>query len=104
MSMSEYRIVSLTEFRRDATRQTEWVRHQGGRVWISKHGKLVCAVVPMFQCQQLEDFEGRSLAEERRRLERLYQRWKAVKNGDEDSAEMLLWQIQNDDSGGGPAD
>ena len=100
--LSEYRILSLTEFRRDATRQTEWVRHQGGRVWISKHGKLVCAVVPMHQCQMLEDFEGRSLAEERRRLERLYKRWKAVKNGDEDSAEMLLWQIQNSDRGGGP--
>ena len=100
--LSEYRILSLTEFRRDATRQTEWVRHQSGRVWISKHGKLVCAVVPMSQCQMLEDFEGRSLAEERRRLERLYRRWKAVKNGDEGTAEALLWQIQNSDHGGGP--
>lgn len=101
MGMSEYRIISLTEFRRDATRQTEWVRHQGGRVWISKHGRMVCAVVPMFQCQMLEDFEGRSLAEERQRLERLYKRWKAVKNGDDESAEMLLWEIQNSDQGGG---
>ena len=99
--LSEYRIISLTEFRRDATRQTEWVRHQGGRVWISKHGRLVCAVVPMDQCQLLEDFEGRSLAEERRRLERLYRRWKAVKNGDESSADMELWRIQNSDYGGG---
>ena len=101
---SEYRILSLTDFRRDATRQTEWVRHQGGRVWISKHGKLVCAVVPMFQCELLEKWESRSLAEERRRLELLYRRWKAVKAGDEGSAEMLEWQLANCDHGGGPWD
>lgn len=98
--LSEYRILLLTEFRRNATRETEWVRHMGGRLWITKHGCQVCAVEPMHQCELIERWEGRSLEEERRRLETIYRRWKAVKAGDHDSAEMELWRLQNCEYGG----
>jgi len=97
---SEYRILSLTDFRRNATRETEWVRHMGGRLWITKHGRQVCAVVPMHQCELIERWEGRSLAEERRRLEALYRRWKAIKAGDYESADMESLRLQNCDRWG----
>jgi prevent-host-death family protein len=76
---SPHRIVPVTEFRRHATRWTEWVRHEGGRVWITKHGRTVCAVVPLDQLELLETWENRSLEAERARLELAYARWKAVK-------------------------
>ena len=82
--LAPYQIVSFTEFRREATRLTAWVEHMGGRVWITKHGRAVCAVVPMNQCERLEKWEGSTLAQERERLELLYARWKAVKEGDEE--------------------
>ena len=85
----EHRIASLTVFRRNATTLTEWVRHSGGRVWITKHGRSVAAVVPMYQCERLEEWEMRSLAAERRRMELAYAKWKAVKAKDLDTYEQL---------------
>ncbi|MBR9653149.1 hypothetical protein [Thalassovita aquimarina] len=94
--LSPYRIVPVTEFRRDATKLTNWVLQSGGRVWITKHGTASCAVVPMFQCELLEKWEGRSLAEERRRLDRLYARWKAVKASEPGTDLPLPWDWERE--------
>lgn len=90
---SPYRIVPLSEFRRHASREVAWVRHMGGRVWLTYHGRQVAAVVPVNQCELLETWESRSLDEERRRMEELYQRWKAIKARAPDSKEPFPWEI-----------
>ncbi|WP_116599153.1 type II toxin-antitoxin system Phd/YefM family antitoxin [Primorskyibacter marinus] len=88
---TEYRITPLSSFRRDSGRLTEWVRHSGGRIWLTKHGKAVAAVIPMFQCERLETWENVSLAEKRRQMEEGYARWKAVKALSGDTAERDFW-------------
>ena len=79
--LSPYRLLPLTEFRRDCATQVNWVRHMGGRLWLTRHGKVVAAVVPNHQCEMLERFERNSLEEERARIERDYARFKAAKAG-----------------------
>ncbi|WP_323785162.1 hypothetical protein [Thalassovita sp.] len=94
--LAPYRIIPVTEFRRDATRLSGWVQHRGGRIWITKHGAASCAVVPMEQCELLEKWEGRSLADERRRLDRLYAQWKAIKARDPGTDLPLPWDWQQE--------
>ena len=94
--LAPYRIVPVTEFRRDATKLPGWVEYQEGRVWITKHGKATCAVVPMRQCELLERWEGRSLAEERERLARLYKRWKAIKAREPGTGLHLPWDWERE--------
>jgi|GEM_PF-5049258 len=77
---TKLRIMSLSEFRANATQTTDWVRREGGRVWITKHGKSVCALVPLEQCEEIEKMEGRPRSEDRTRLETLYRHWKSAKN------------------------
>ena len=92
MTVAPYRIVPLTDFRRDCAKEVDWVRHMGGRVWLTRHGKIVAAVVPNFQCEMLERFERHSLAEERARIERNYARFKAAKAGqDPDEVAPFDW-------------
>ena len=79
MPQSPHRITSLTEYRADCAALTGWVQHMGGRLWLTKHGKFVAAVVPVFQCERLEEWERLSLADTRRRMEEDYRRWKRVK-------------------------
>lgn len=91
MNISEYRITSLSEFRTNTARMTGWVQHMGGRLWLTRHGKFVAALVPVFQCQRLEEWERRSLAEERARMELRYQKWKRVKAVTRE-AEDFIWE------------
>ncbi|KNG95197.1 type II toxin-antitoxin system Phd/YefM family antitoxin [Pseudaestuariivita atlantica] len=90
MTLAPYQIVPLTDFRRDCSRWTGWVRSEGGRVWISRHGRCEAALVPMFQCERLEKFERRSLADERARIEACYARWKRAMT-DEDGFTPFEW-------------
>lgn len=64
------RIVSLSDFRKNAPRLTDWIRQAEGRIWVTKHGKTVCGVVPLDQLEMIEKLEGRSRAEERERFAR----------------------------------
>ncbi|WP_425041168.1 hypothetical protein [Primorskyibacter sp. S187A] len=79
MSLKDFRIVSLTEFRHNTGPLMEWVETTGNRIWLKRYGRLVGAVVPMDQCEKLEAFEGRTLADRRRRLEEEYGAWKRMK-------------------------
>lgn len=91
MTMAEYRITSLSEFRANTAQMTGWVQHMGGRLWLTRHGKFVAALVPVFQCQRLEEWERRSLAVERARMELRYQKWKRVKAVTRE-AEDFVWE------------
>lgn len=91
MNISEYRITSLSEFRTHTAQMTGWVQHMGGRLWLTRHGKFVAALVPVYQCQRLEEWERRSLAEERARMELRYQKWKRVKAVTRE-AEDFVWE------------
>ncbi len=86
MNPHSHRTCSITQLRKDAAGLTDWVRHTGGHLWIAKHGRLIAGIVPMGDCEKLETWRNRSLAEERRRMEESYARWKRVKalsqNGD----------------------
>ncbi|MDF1803212.1 hypothetical protein [Thalassovita sp.] len=90
--LSPYRIASLSEFRRNTAQHAGWVQHAGGRLWLTRHGRTVAALVPMHQCQMLETWESRSLEEERRRYERSYSRWKAIKAQEPGSDEPFIWE------------
>ncbi|MGY3438934.1 MULTISPECIES: hypothetical protein [unclassified Marinovum] len=79
MTLAPYRISPLSDYRKHCSQLTGWVEHMGGRLWLTKHGRFVAAVVPFFHCERLEEWERRSLAEERRRLEDNYEKWKRVK-------------------------
>ncbi len=76
---SQYCVKRLSEFRADTAGSVDWVRSMGGRIWLTRHGRGVAAVVPMFQCEMLETWEGATFNEERARMERDYARWKAIK-------------------------
>lgn len=79
MTHSPFRNVPLSDYRTHCARLTGWVQHMGGRLWLTRHGKFVAAVVPVHDCERLEEWERRSLAEERARMEAAYQKWKRVK-------------------------
>ena len=79
MGIADFRIVSFTDFRRNAGPLADWVDTTGGRLWLARRGKLRAAVVPMSQVDILEEFETRPLREKRARMEREYAAWKRVK-------------------------
>ncbi|MFK7752633.1 MAG: hypothetical protein AB8B51_08795 [Sedimentitalea sp.] len=64
-------------------RLVAWVEATENRVWIKRHGKLAGALVPNSDCQALDRWEGRSLAEQKRRMDELWERWQRVKSGGE---------------------
>ena len=86
------RIVSLSDFRKNAPRLTDWIRQAEGRIWVTKHGKTVCGVVPLDQLEMIEKLEGRSRAEERERFARVYCTWKSQKALGMDTALDQNWQ------------
>lgn len=90
---SPHRILSLTEFRAEASHWCRWVAHEEGRIWITRHGRVAAALVPVAQCRMLERFELRSLDQERARMEAMYARWRRVKCAtDGDAAtEAFAW-------------
>jgi len=77
-----YRMVSLTEFRRNASELTNWVSYRGGRVWLLKHRRVVATVVCNSDAEKLDKWDGRSLDEQKRRMQILWRRWEAVKSGE----------------------
>ena len=100
MEETSHQIVSLPTFRKDCSKWVGWCRHTGGRVWVSRHGRLDAALVPMDQCERLERFESRSLAEERRRMEMAYSRWKrALADGGEADLAPFDWDAVGVDDG-----
>ncbi len=80
--LTPYRMVSLTEFRRNASQLTNWVSYRGGRVWLLKHRRLVATVVTNADAERLDRWDGRSLEEQKRRMEILWNRWQRVKAGE----------------------
>ena len=51
MPDAPYRSVPLSQYRKHCAHLTGWVQHMGGRLWLTKHGKFVAAVVPVFHCE-----------------------------------------------------
>lgn len=89
-----YRITTLTEFRQSSAEGLRWVEGMGNRLWITRYGRAVAALVPMHQCEQLEIWEMRSLREERARLEALYTRWKRVKGAGGEPG-LFNWNLRD---------
>lgn len=92
--LTPYRITSLTAFRQSTAEGMHWVHGQGNRLWITRYGRAVAALVPMHQCEQLEIWETRSLREERARLEDQYRRWKRLKGQGEEPA-LFNWDLRD---------
>ena len=76
---SKLKIKSLSEFRKSAASLTDWVAGDGRRIWITKHGKVVCAVVSLDRLETLEKLEWQPRAEDRLRYSELYTAWKMAK-------------------------
>jgi hypothetical protein len=78
----DYRILSVSEFGRTMVDNIGWVRHMGGRLWLTNHGRNVASVVPVYQCEMLERWDGLKLDEERRRIEAGYRRMERMLEGE----------------------
>lgn len=92
--LTPYRITSLTEFRQSCGDGMHWVHGMGNRLWITRYGRAVAALVPMHQCELLETWETRSLREERTRMEDNYRRWKRVKGATDEPA-LFNWNLRD---------
>ena len=76
---SKLKIKSLSEFRNYAASLTDWVAQDRRRIWITKHGKVVCAVVALDRLETLEKLEWQPRGEDRARYAELYTAWKMAK-------------------------
>lgn len=73
------RFVSLTDLRLNKDNMLGRVAHNGDRLWITRNGRMICAVVSVKQAELIEEFELRSLEEVKRRQMADLERWKRVK-------------------------
>jgi len=76
---SKLKIKSLSEFRKNAASLTDWVAQDRRRIWITRHGKVVCAVVSLDRLETLEKLEWRPRGEDRERYAEHYLAWKRAK-------------------------
>ena len=76
-----FRRISLSEFRAQMPQHLEFVRHQGGHLWLMNHAREMAGVVPMHHVKMIERFETKTLEDVERENQRLYDRWMQVKGG-----------------------
>lgn len=75
----KYRVMTLTEFRADASRQLAWVEWMGGHVWITKHKKAIAAVIPFYQLKPLEELMTWQIPSWKKRQEQSLEDWLRAK-------------------------
>lgn len=60
--------VTTTAFRKRMAYWINWVEFVGGRLWLTKNGKITAVLVTTSDVKKLERYENRTLDEERRRV------------------------------------
>lgn len=75
----DYKILSLTEFRAQASFNIKWMNHMGRHLWISKHGRHVAGVIPIDHLRILERMLGWDNQAFMHDQEIRYKRWRAAK-------------------------
>ncbi|MGH1453501.1 MAG: hypothetical protein ACRBBV_10050 [Paracoccaceae bacterium] len=73
------RFVSLTDLRLNKDNMLGHVSQNDERLWITRNGRMICAVVSVRQAELIEEFESRSMEEFKRRQMQDLERWKRVK-------------------------
>lgn len=74
-----YRILPLSRFREEAGKSLTWVTREGGQIWLTRHGKAVAALIPLYQLEMLEAVLGLSEAERQERVAMEQVRFRAAK-------------------------
>ncbi len=75
----EFRRLPVSRFREEAGIWMDWVAHEGGHIWLTRHGKHMAAVIPFYQLKMLEALLGRTESDKAVRLEQEYSRFRAAK-------------------------
>ena len=74
-----YRVLPLSRFREEAGKSLTWVTREGGQIWLTRHGKAVAALIPLYQLEMLEAVLGLSEAERQERVAMEQVRFRAAK-------------------------
>lgn len=79
MPLPDYHIRSLTNFRKDCAKEVAWVEKLGRHVWLTKHGRVVAAVIPRYHLKAVERVMGWDYSTARARYEEDYTLFRASK-------------------------
>ena len=61
-------VISFSDFRANAATELKFVTQERGNLWLTKHRKPVCAVIPMKDADILAALQGRTMDELLHRL------------------------------------
>ncbi|MBB3987053.1 antitoxin (DNA-binding transcriptional repressor) of toxin-antitoxin stability system [Sagittula marina] len=64
--------MSITEFRATAAEQLRWVEESGEQIWLKRRGRVVSAVVPLYQLKVLDALLATSVEEKARGMQAEY--------------------------------
>ncbi|MDJ0823143.1 MAG: hypothetical protein QNJ09_15210 [Paracoccaceae bacterium] len=76
---SEMKCVALTSFREQTAQYVNWVKHWGGHLWLTRHGRPIVGVVPFHEMEVLERVLDRNDWEQKERMEEEYRKFRAAK-------------------------
>jgi PHD/YefM family antitoxin component YafN of YafNO toxin-antitoxin module len=79
MVLPAHRPVPVSRFREEIAKHMAWVEHEGGFVWLTRHGRHVAAVIPFYQLEVLMAALDLDDTAKAKRLERDYARHRAAR-------------------------
>ena len=72
---------TVTLFRAHVSRHLDWVRQEGGHLYLTSHGRRMAAVIPAPQAELIEMVCDYTVREQRRRNDRLLTAWEELRGG-----------------------
>ncbi|MFW2588031.1 hypothetical protein [Sagittula sp. SSi028] len=70
--IGDIRALSITEFRDSAAAQLRWVEESGEQIWLKRQGRVVSAIVPLYQLKVLDALLSTSVEEKARGMQAEY--------------------------------
>lgn len=79
--LPKFQTATVSLFRAQVSRHLDWVRQESGHVYLTSHGQRMAAVVPVRQAELIATVCDYSVAEQRRRNDRLLTAWEELRRG-----------------------
>ncbi|CAM4069468.1 hypothetical protein [Palleronia rufa] len=79
--LPKFQTTTVSLFRARVSHHLDWVRQESGHLYLTSHGQRMAAVVPVRQADLIAQVCDYTVAEQRRRNDRLLTAWEELRRG-----------------------